>query len=80
MRDYPAEYLVLPHTTDDGPVVGFINQRPIVERIRDKWGRCYVYCGVAPTLATGSLNLSLIRDGEWIVEPGLLYRLEDGTH
>ena len=75
MRSFPAEYLILPRTFDDGPTVGYIGERPIAEEILDQWGRRYVYCGLAPKLASGAFNLKLIRTGEWIVEPGLLYRL-----
>lgn len=76
MRSFPTEYLVLVRTSAKGPVVGHLGERPIAEEILDEWGRAYVYCGLAPKLASGAINLKLIRTGEWIVEPGLLYRLK----
>lgn len=76
MRSFPAEYLILAHVSVDGPVIGYLGEKPIAEEIRDLWGRRYVYCGLAPKLASGAFNLKLIRTGEWIVEPGILYRLE----
>ena len=75
MRSFPAEYFVLTHVSEDGPVAGYFGDRPIAEEILDQWGRRYVYCGLVPKLADGSFNLKLIERGEWIVEPGLLYRL-----
>ena len=76
MRSFPTEYLVLPRTSDIGPTIGYIGARPIAERVLDQWGQRYVYCGLAPRLPSGAINLKLIRLGEWIVEPGLLYRLD----
>lgn len=79
MRSFPTEYLVLPHVAADGPVIGYFGERPIAARIRDQWGQRYAYRGVAPLRADGTVNLALVRTGEWIVEPGLLYALDDGA-
>lgn len=78
MRSFPTEFLILPRTSDEGPPIGFIGGRPIAEHIVDQWGRRYVYCGLVPRLASGAFNLKLMKAGEWIVEPGLLYRRDDG--
>lgn len=76
MRSFPTEYLILVHTSANGPVIGYFGEQPVAERILDRWGKRYVYSGLAPKLANGAFNLKLVRSGEWIVEPGLLYRLE----
>ena len=76
MRQPPIEYFVLSETTMEGPTLGRFAGQPVFEWIRDQWGRRYRFSGVAPRLATGAFNLKLLQQGEWIVEPGLLYRLE----
>lgn len=79
MRSFPTEYFILTHVAADGPAAGYLGSLPIAARIRDQWGQRYVYCGLAPRRANGAFNLDLVQAGEWIVEPGLLYRRDEGT-
>lgn len=58
----------------DGPVLGFYGGRPIAAAVVDYFGRRYVYAGVAAHDRLGRLDACRLRPGEWLVEPGLVYR------
>jgi hypothetical protein len=73
-RGRPVEYLVLVEPRPAGPVVGFLAGNPIPEAVVDYFGRRYVYAGVAPRRRNGQYDGEALRQGEWIVEPGLVYR------
>jgi hypothetical protein len=45
----------------------------------DYFGRRYVYAGVAPRRRNGKYDGDALRWGEWIVEPGLVYRSAGGA-
>lgn len=79
MRQPPLEYFTLVRTTAEGSLLGRFAGQPVFEWVRDQWGRRYRFAGVAPRLASGAFNLALVQKGEWIVEPGLLYRLADAA-
>ena len=57
----------------EGSVVGYIGDQPIPEAVVDEAGRRYSFAGVAPRRADGSYDAKSLREGEWIVEPGLVY-------
>jgi hypothetical protein len=75
----PVEYLVLVEPRPAGPVVGFLAGNPIPEAVVDYFGRRYVYAGVAPRRRNGKYDGDALRRGEWIVEPGLVYRSAGGA-
>lgn len=77
MRSPPTEYYVLAHVREDGPVLGYLGGHPIPGWIQDYWGRRYRYIGVVPRRTNGAFNVGLLRPGEWIVEPGLVYASAD---
>jgi hypothetical protein len=70
----PVDYLILVEPRAAGPVVGFLGGNPIPEAVVDYFGRRYVYAGVAPRRRNGQYDVGALQRGEWIVEPGLLYR------
>ena len=61
-------------TQADGPLLGYCAGQPIWEAIVDGLGRRYVFAGVAASRRDGRVDLSALRQGEWLLEPGLIYR------
>lgn len=57
----------------DGSVVGFIDDHPISEAVIDEAGHRYSFAGIAPRRSDGSYDVKSLHEGEWIVEPGLVY-------
>ena len=72
----PVDYFILSDVTPIGRSIGFYADRPIVELIVDEHGRRYVYAGIAPRRWNGQFDVDVLRPGEFIVQPGLVYRLE----
>ena len=58
-----------------GPVIGYIADSPISETIVDRFGRAFDYVGAAPRTPDGAYDVESLQLGDFIVEPGLLYRL-----
>ena len=77
MRSFPIEYYVLPNVSVDGPVLGYLADCPIRGWVRDQWGKRYRYVGLVPCFADGTFNIGLLQPGEWIVEPGLVYVMDE---
>ena len=75
----PVEYFILMEPRADGPVVGYLDGRPIPAAVVDCWGRHYSYAGVAPRRRSGQYDVESLRPGEWIMEPGLVYRHDGGN-
>lgn len=75
-RALPVEYFILAGISFRGDIVGSLDGRPIHDIAVDESGRQYRFAGVAPKTAGGRYNVIALSEGEWIVEPGLLYRLE----
>jgi hypothetical protein len=73
----PIEDVFLIEPRPAGPVVGFLAGNPIAEAVVDYFGHRYVYAGVAPRRHNGRYDPDALGRGEWIVEPGLVYR--EGT-
>src|SRR5271169_4519880 len=71
----PAEFsmVVEPHTA--GPVIGVYRGLPFAEQVVDQFGRRFAYVGVACRRRDGQFDLASLRPGEFIVEPGLAYRM-----
>lgn len=74
----PTEYFVLANLRLDGPVIGHIGGQPIAEAVIDGHGCRYRYVGLAPRDPEGRLDVEALKPGEWIVQPGLVYVMEEG--
>jgi hypothetical protein len=72
----PVEYFILRDVTSIGRSIGVYADRPIADTIVDEHGRRYVYAGIAPRRWNGQFDVDALRPGEFIVQPGLVYRLE----
>ena len=62
-----------------GSIIGSYNGAAIAEEVVDEFGRCFGYTGAAPRNSMGTYDVDLLRPGEFIVGPGLLYRLKGVT-
>ena len=69
-----AHLVVEPHPC--GCIIGTFAGEPIGEVVTDRFGRHFVYAGLASVRSDGRYNIETLKTGEFIVEPGLLYRLE----
>ena len=70
---HPVEYFLLLEPQAVGPVIGIYRDRPIAAAVIDAEGRRYAYAGIAPRLHSGCYDVESLRQGEWLVEPGLVY-------
>jgi hypothetical protein len=77
-KNRPVEYFLLIEPRDDGPVIGYFGGRPIPAAVIDYSGRRYSYAGVAPRRRSGTYDVDALQPGEWLIEPGLIYR-HDGN-
>ena len=64
----------LSDTRADGPMLGYCAGQPIWSAIIDGVGQRYVFAGVAVRRRNGDVDLAALRHGEWLLEPGLIYR------
>jgi hypothetical protein len=71
-----VEYSILRNVKPTGPSLGFYKGREIPESIVDDLGRHLVYAGIAPRKWDGQLDGDALAPGEFIVRPGLIYRME----
>jgi hypothetical protein len=76
----PVDYFILVEPRADGPLLGYYAGRPIPSAVVDYFGRCYSYVGVAPRRRGGHYDVEALGPGEWIIEPGLVYRDIGGRH
>ena len=72
----PIEYSMLFDAKPSGGCVGYYMDRPISEAVTDEFGRSFVFAGIAPRRWDGQFDTDALRPGEFIVQPGLIYRLE----
>jgi len=75
-RRFP-EYSMMVDARPQGAVIGVFAGKPISERMVDSFGRHFRYAGVAIRARSGKFATDLLHRGEFIVEPGLVYCLED---
>jgi hypothetical protein len=68
------EHYLLSGTKSDGPMLGYCAGQPIWEAIVDGLGRRYVFAGVAVYRRDGGVDVAALGRGEWLLEPGLIYR------
>lgn len=73
-RNVPVEYYVLSHVEFAGAIVGSLADKPIHEAVIDENGNRYHFAGLASRDANGRYDVFSLKTGEWIVEPGLIYR------
>jgi hypothetical protein len=71
-----AEYSMVVGPRPTGPTIGFFGGFPIAERVVDQFGRWFTYVGVACRRRSGQFEVASLEPGEFIVEPGLIYRLD----
>lgn len=83
-RSIPIEYHILriagqaaPLSGAGGAIAGYLAERPIFATVQDSTGTCYRYVGLAARLPDGRYDVQSLSPGEWIVEPGLIYKSED---
>jgi hypothetical protein len=60
----------------DGPIIGSYAGCAIADAVVDLGGRRYRFAGVMPRRPGGAYDVAALAEGEWIVEPGLIYRWE----
>ncbi len=72
----PIEYFMLYDVKPTGQSVGLYANRQIPESVVDDFGRSYVFAGIAPRRQNGDFDVDALRTGEFILKPGLLYRIE----
>ena len=70
-----ADYHLIVDPRPEGPTVGIYADCPFSESVADYFGRHFTYAGIAPRRRNGQYDLAALRTGEFIVEPGLLYRI-----
>jgi hypothetical protein len=68
------EYSILQNAKPAGPAIGRLDGNEFSEFVSDEFGRIFVYSGVAPRLGNGEFDDAALKDGEFIVPPGLIYR------
>ena len=75
-RARPIEYFMLHDAKPTGQSVGLYANREIPESVVDDFGRRYVFAGIAPRQWNGEFDVDALRTGEFILQPGLVYRIE----
>jgi hypothetical protein len=73
-RAQTIEYSILHNTVSQGPAIGRLNGREFSEFVIDEFGRLFSYTGVAPRRSNGQFDDAALKDGEFIVPPGLIYK------
>ena len=73
------EFFILQNVRPEGSVVGHLGELAIPSRVVDEDGQRYAFQGVAARRPSGRFDVRTLRDGEWIVRPGLVYRQIDQT-
>ncbi len=72
----PVDYYVLDNPRAVGPIVARFADRPIHEEVVGENGQHYRFAGVMPRTRSGRFAIEVLRPGEWIVQPGLIYASE----
>jgi hypothetical protein len=73
-RVRPIDYSILLDPQPAGPPIGRYAGKEFSEFVRDAFGRLFVFAGIAPRRANGGFDDDVLRPGEFIVLPGLIYR------
>ena len=75
-----VDFYVLKGAKPDGNLIAVYLDCQVVDVIVDECGHRYAFVGVAPRKRDGRYDINVLRAGEVIVEPGLLYQLVPGKH
>lgn len=75
-KSWRVDYATLPQPRHMGRCVGIFAGHAIRELVVDGNGQRYVYVGIALRCQDGSIDVDALAPGEFIVPPGLIYRLE----
>jgi hypothetical protein len=70
-----AAYSMIIGPRPEGAVIGYFAGEPISERVIDTFGRRFAYIGLASRRRDGKFDADQLKVGEFIAEPGLVYRL-----
>ena len=73
----PIEYSLLSGVKPCGKIMGYFMDRPIPEAVVDEFGKRYDYVGIAPVLPNGQFDAGALNPGEFILQPGVIYRIEE---
>src|ERR1700693_203611 len=68
-----VDYHMLVDPRREGPVIGIYREQPITESVTDYFGRSFSYAGVAPRERDGQYDVTALKPGQFIVQPGLVY-------
>lgn len=71
------QYFLLHHAKASGPSVGIYANSNIPATVVDDFGRHYIFAGVAPRRWNGEFDLDALQTGEFILKPGLVYRMKN---
>lgn len=71
-----AEFFVLRNVVPAGLVIGHRAGQDIYGSIVDEWDRRYSFVGIANFRREGGYDCDALRTGEFILPPGLVYRLD----
>ena len=74
-KEDPSDYYLIVDPRPEGPILGVFADLPISESITDCFGRSYIYAGAAPRRRDGRYDIDVLKPGEFLLEPGLVYRL-----
>ena len=71
----PIEYSMIHAARPAGPTIGTYAGQEIYESIVDEFGRLFYFTGIAPRRLKGGFAAEALKPGEFILQPGLVYRL-----
>jgi hypothetical protein len=69
------QYFILREVNSHGSVIGYFNNVPICARVSDRWNRQYSYAGITAPNTTGGYDRKQLRPCEFILKPGIIYRM-----
>lgn len=70
-----VEYAMIVEPRPEGSVIGYFAGEPISERVIDAFGRRFAYVGLVSRRRDGRFDVAQLKVGEFIAEPGLVYRM-----
>jgi hypothetical protein len=70
-----VDYSMILEPRPEGAVIGYFGEKPISEGVVDAFGRHFTYVGLAGRRRDGQFDVAQLKAGEFIAEPGLVYRL-----
>jgi hypothetical protein len=70
----PVDFLIIHEPRSNGKLLGTFGGCDISEFVLDQFGHRYEYVGLASRRWNGNFDGEVLRAGEFIVEPGLVYK------